>query len=67
MSLSIGTTYWAICLTSSTGKAAEVARKVAEVFGGEDDEETTEMAGFLGSVIAKQASFLAPPSVIFVK
>ena len=55
MSLSIDATSWAIRLTSSTGREAEVVRKLAEVDGREDDEDgtVTEMVWPLGSVITK--------------
>ena len=54
-SFSIDATSWAIRLTSSTGRAADVARKVDKVGGRQFDKDdvVTEMAWSLGSVITK--------------
>ena len=66
VSLSIDAPSWAIRLTSSAGRAADVARKVAEVDGREFDEDdvVTETAGSLGSVITKTS---AVPTCTFYK
>ena len=58
MSLSIDATSWAIRLTSSAGREAEVARKLAEVDGRGDDEDgtVTETVWPLGSVITKASA-----------
>ena len=59
VSLSIDVTSWAIRLASSAGRAAEVARKFAEVDWreGNEDNTVTETVWPLGSIITKVYSY----------
>ena len=58
MSLSIDAASWAIHLTPSAGREAEVARKLAKVDGRGDDEDdtVTETVWLLGFVITKPSA-----------
>ena len=62
ISLSIDATSWAIHLTSSACRTADVTRKVTEIDGREFDKHNVVTDGLLGSVIRKWVPCLAPLS-----